>query len=95
MVVQPDFTYTHNPRILRQLADLQGVMFREMPCIVRVNAHRGVNPIVALGQGDGSLEVIRSGTAPNGQKIAQSGSAGALDHRVAVGVEVGIIEMAM
>src|SRR5271157_2722154 len=95
MIIEPDLADAHYARLLRQPADLFGVVIREVFRVVRVNAGRGVNPIVALGQGEGSLEVVRAGAAPYRQQIAQSGGAGTRHYCRAVGVEVRIIEMSV
>ena len=77
------------------LRDLLGVMLGKLFRLVRVNAHGGVNPIVAIGQGDRRLKVIRPRAAPDGQEIAQPGGAGTRHHLRAVGVEIGIVEMSV
>ena len=63
--------------------------------LVRVNACRGVNPFVPLGNPHGLAHPIGSRGPADRQQILQPGAARPLDHGVAVRVKVGIVEMAV
>ncbi len=64
-------------------------------CLVRMNPGRGVNPIVAVGERKGDTQVVRTVPHTDGKEIAQSRRTRALDHRLAVRLEIGIVKMTM
>ena len=73
--------------------DFLRVRIGEVPRLVRVNGHRGVNPIVALGDCEGRVQAIGARASSRYQNVAKAGGAGARDHCRAVSVEIRIIKM--
>ena len=66
---------------------------REVLGFVRVNAHRGINPIVTLGDGQRRVQAIGACASTCHQDVTKAGGAGAFNHCRAVGVEVGIVKV--
>ena len=60
-----------------------------------MNACRGVNPFVPLGNPHGLAHPIGSRGPADRQQILQPGAARPLDHGVAVGVEFAVGEVAV
>src|SRR5579863_488051 len=79
-------------RKLPQLVEMGVGGFRGF---VRMDTGRRVHPVVPVGNLERLREVGGPGSAANRQEIRESSGARALDHRVAVGVEGGIVEMAV
>src|SRR5258707_2354615 len=60
-----------------------------------MNAERGVNPVMLLGDLDGAIERPRSSATANGQNALQAGFAGAGEHFVAIAVEFVAFQMSV
>jgi hypothetical protein len=95
-VVQADLADGHQPRVVarvsQRLVEPLQVGVLGAVDVQRMDAQR-VGEAMPLRQGAGSLEVHRSHRRDH--HLPDAGGAGARHHRVAVGVELGRVEMAM
>ena len=62
---------------------------------MRVDADGRVDRFVAVGQTDAGFEVRRTIACADHHHAIDAGRQGAIDHGLAVGVELGVIEMAV
>ncbi len=81
--------------MLRELPDFLRVEIREMPGFVRVNAHRSINPIVTFGDGQRRIQTIGARASARHQNVTKAGVSGAINHRRAVRVKVGVVKVRM
>src|SRR5579863_1356564 len=79
-------------RKLPQLVEMVVGGFRGF---VRMDAGRRVHPVMPVSNLERLREVVGPGSAADGQEIRESSGARAFDHRVAVSVKGGIVEMAV
>ncbi len=63
--------------------------------IVRMHADGGVDERVAIGQADGGFEIGRTVAGADRHHALDAGGERALDHGLAVGVELLVIQMAV
>ena len=63
--------------------------------VVRVDADGRVDRLVAVGQADAGFEVGRTLAGADDHHPLDAGGQGAIDHGLAVGVELGVVEVAM
>src|SRR5689334_909365 len=94
-VVQPNLAISYYARMLRQLGQALEVRGREFLRLMRVRAHRGVNPIVLLGKRNGRVQFFRPGTGSNSEQSGNASSARPLEHRVAILRELRKINVRM
>ena len=95
VIIESDFANRHQLRMRRELSELVEMAVPRLRGLVRVNARRGVNPLVSLGNPHGLAQAVGSPGPADGQQILQPGATRALDHGVAVRVKVGIVEVAV
>ena len=65
----------------------------EQARLVRVDSDGGVDPGIALGEGDGAGEVVGAVSVADGEQGADAGIVGALDDGFAIRGELGAVEM--
>src|ERR1022692_1098103 len=68
---------------------------RGFRCIMRMHAHGCIDEGVLPGQAQGGFQVRRTAARANGHHALDASLAGALDHLVAVRVELLVIQMAV
>lgn len=93
MVIQTDLTQGDDLGILRSLGKTVKMGGFRALRFVGVDADRSVDPIELVGKRYRGGKVIRPPTSADGKQVFQSCRAGALDHSIAVAVELWIIEM--
>ena len=95
MVIEADFADGQHLRMRGQLAQPREGFGRGLGGIVRMHADGGVDERIALGQPDGGFQVGRAVAGADGHHALHAGGAGALDHLLAVGVELGVVQVAV
>jgi len=95
MVIQADLADRHHLRVRQQRGEAAQRFLIRPGGVVRVNAHRGVNEGVAVGQPDTGFQIRRSFSGADGHQLHDTGRERAFDHRFPVIVELVVIEMAM
>jgi hypothetical protein len=89
VIVETHFAPSYYFGIFRECVELRVVLFLGFGGVLRMDAYRGVDPIVVFGYCDGGIETFRTGTAAaDGQYVLHACGFGALEHFGAVGVEV-------
>ena len=89
--VEPDLADGDDPRLLRQALDLREHGLVRVRGVVRVHAHRGPHVGLAAGDVDGGLRRWHVGA--DGEHAPHARLPGAREHRVAIGVEVGKVQV--
>ena len=93
VVVEADFADGDDARMLGEALHAVEVGGGEQARLVGVDADGSVNPGVALGEWDGAGEVVGAIAIADGEEGADAGVVGALDGGVAIGGELGAVEM--
>ena len=93
VVVEADFADGDDARMLGKALHAVEVCVDEQARLVGVDADGSVNPGVALGERDGAGDVVRAVAIADGEEGADAGIVGALDGGVAIGGELGAVEM--
>ncbi len=93
VIIEADFSPGDHARIPRQAFQFRVVRFRRMPCLVRVNSRRGVNPIVRLGVRNGRSQLFDFRAVADRQQRADSRSPRSIEHGVAIRVKVGYVHV--
>ena len=93
VVVQPDLTDGDHLGMVRQITQLRHGVVIEVGAVVRMNAHRCVDVRVAFGQGQHPVTRVQINGGIDDQPHPRL--SGPSKHRVAVGVELAEIQMAV
>src|SRR5262245_26906133 len=93
MEVEASLANTNDFGMLRQCEQLLGRERGMIRGLVRMRTNGAPNPVIRLGDPKHSVELVEA--RANRQHRVDAGSAGAGDHRVALGREIGKVEMAM
>ena len=83
-VVQADFAPGDYFGVLGELGESFEMRRGDLPGFVRMDAHRGVDPIVRFRVGQRGIEFFRAGTGADGEDCRDTGGTGALEHGLAV-----------
>ena len=59
-IIESDFTISNHPRMFREFSEALKVPVRQVLRLMRVGAHRGINPVVLLGKRNGRIEFFRT-----------------------------------
>ena len=68
---------------------------RDFLGFVGMDADGGVDPVVRFGVRNRGVELFRAGTYADGKNRVHTGGAGAIEHGVAILVELGEIDVRM
>ena len=93
VVVKAHLAQRHDLGMPGELANPLRDGVREIAGLVRVNSHRGVDPIVGLGDGQGRIQAVDTSAPARDQDVAKPGGPRAFDYRVAVRVEIGVVNV--
>jgi hypothetical protein len=92
-IVEADFAPGEDAGVFREAGEFGEPIFSGEFGFVGMDADRGVDPVVFLGERNGGVEAVRGGAAANGEDFFDSCVASACEHGVAVGIELGKFEM--
>ncbi len=92
-IIEADFAPGEDAGVLGEAGEFGEPFFGGEFGFVRMDADGGVDPVVFFGERNGDVEAIGGGAAADGEDILDAGVAGASEHGVAVGVELGKFEM--
>ena len=92
-IIEADFAPGEDARMLGEAREFGEPFFGGELGFVRVDADGGVDPVVFFAERNGDVETIGGGAAADGEDGLHAGVAGACEHFVAVGVELGEFEM--
>ena len=89
VIIEAHFAPGDHARVPGELVELREMLFGGGFRVVRMNADRGVDPIVLLGERNRGIDPLRrAGAAADGQQRCDARRARAVEHRLAVFVEL-------
>ena len=95
VIVEAGFADRHHLAVPRQAADGVEDTVVDQRGLVWVYPHRGKDPLVRLGESDGRVVGLQGPAGADRHHDAHAGRPGALQHGVAIGRELGHVEMAV
>ena len=94
-IVESDFAPGYDFRMLSQSCQFFQMLRCDFLRFVRVNANRGVNPLMLFGKGQRGIELFGPWAGADREERAHSSSAGAFEHGIAVLRELWEIDVRM
>ena len=95
VIVETDFAHGEHLGMRQKIGQASEIARTRLRGIMRMNADCGVERRMLIGQPEAGFEIGRTVARPDGHHVLDAGSEGALDHRLAILVELGAVQMAM
>ena len=95
VIIQSDFAQRQHLRMRQQLGQLLCSFRRRLRRVVRMHAHGRIDGCVAIRQARRYLDVRRTIARSDCQHALDSGRECAIDDGIAIGVEIGVVQVAM
>ena len=92
-IVEANFAPGDDFRVLGELRELVEMLRRDLLRLVRVDADRGVDPVVLIGIFDRGVELFGAGTRADRENVFDARRASAIEHGVAVVSELWEIDV--
>ena len=95
VIVEPQFAHCDQLGVLRHNAQVLKMALFGPFRFMGMNANRREDPIVLLRDWHCRSQIVWAATSAHRQEILHPRRAGALDHCVAIGVKLGIVQMSV
>ena len=95
VIVESDFAPRDHARMPSQPVEFRVMRVGRVPRLVRMDPHGSIDPIILLGIRNRGPELFEFRSVADGQQGSNARCLRALEHRIAVGIEVGNIHMRM
>src|ERR1019366_8088662 len=95
VIVESDFAPRDHARMPSQPVEFGVMRISRVPCLVRMDSHRSIDPLMLLGIRNRSPELFKFRPVSDRQQGPNARCLRPIEHRIAVCIEVGNIHMCM